>query len=224
MRMLFNKPILPLLISLCFFILSCDKNDEGTVDYPINYTSKAYTEINYRIFTQDGEITSTSEVENIINSHKELFTDLNKDEINGRIIATYLSEDFVQITIDGSSEEKLRSISATPDMVYWEAQDTTTVVGHEAYFILNNLKYPPLHFEEFHVPMSSGFVTAIKAKDCFFVIPNKKKLKLPFFDYVRKGEFSVTQTLEINNSFKKNEFNVYTGDTLLIQEYFIELE
>ncbi len=88
-----------------------------------------------------------------------------------------------------------------------------------------SLKYQPLYYEEFNVPTSTGFTKAAKYRECFYVNKKDKGFEVPIFDYIYKTVFELSTVNGINNEFdESNLLLIGSNDTLIIQEYSIEIK
>ena len=208
-----------------FGIISCNKNsDEELIEYPMTFTSYFISEPEINVYTKDGEITLVDLKNEIIERYKNNLTDLDSIEIQGIIIATYLSVDTVELTLDNKKEEKARIVSEHNELIYWEKQDTSVMSVYPVSF-LDKLKYHPLYYEEFDVPMSTGYSKAAKYKECFFIKKKNEGFEVPMFDYLYKTEFGLPTILGINNEFNSSSISLIgSNDTIIIQEYFVEMK
>ena len=223
-----NKNQLFLLILSLIGIYSCEKNSEEILpQYPITYKSYLISESEIKVYTKNGEITSSNLKNDIIQRFKIYLTDIENLEIDGKIEATYLAEDTVKLKIDNIEEEQPRLIYEKDSLIYWENQDTTVLRfpirnnPHNSDFLL----YTPLYYKEIYVPTATGYSTVFLGKECYYVIRGNDKLILPMFDLVYKNEFEATTITEINNKFIESFLSLIgDNDTIVYQKYNIEMK
>ena len=215
-----------LIIFLMIGISSCNKDSvEELIEYPLTFTSYLITESEIKVYTKDGEITLADSKNKIIQRYKNNLTDLESVEIQGKVIATYLSENTVELTFDNIKEEKSRLVYEKDGLIYWEKQDTSGMPVNFTFDVATILKYQPLYYEEFDVPMSTGYRKAAKYKECFFVKKKNEGFEVPMFDYLYKTVFGLPTILGINNEFNESRLSLIdSNDTIIIQEYSIEMK
>lgn len=205
-------------------ISSCKKD---IVQYPITYSSDLITESSIKAYTKNGEISSPVTIKSIVNRYQSYFTKLENEEVAGKIIATYLSEDSVELTINHVKEEKLRSVHEDAGVIYWEKQDTS-MSGLGPIFRIEDLyKYHPYYYYEYNAPPGSGYLRHFKYKECHYVIRNGKKLNIPMIEFVwiLQGYNKGIKYSGINNSFSKEGLaRLFVGDTILVQQYSVEMK
>ncbi len=215
-----------LVILLCLIFASCEKESaEEAIKYPITYKSYSISDIRYRIFTSDGEISSTPIKQDIINRHKDFLTDSISENFEDRIIVTYTTQDSVQVSYDGLLEEKQRKAIETPEMIYWEKQDTLMFENINFPFFENYFKYTSLFYEEFQVPTATGFTRIIKTMECYYATKKREEIILPMLDYYYKNEYEYFNMKGINNELIENPlFNLPPLGTLIVMEYQINMK
>lgn len=213
-----------LIIFLIIGISSCSTDsEEGLIEYPVTFTSNLISGSEIKVYTKDGEITLPNSKNKIIQTYKNNLTDLEIVEIRGKIIATYLTDSTVALTIDNKKEDKVRFVYENNGKIYWEKQDTSYEWGY-FFYVADMLKYQPLYYEEFDVPKITGYSKAVKCKECLYVLKKNGELKIPMFDYLHKSEFILSPILGINNEFDENYLSLIgNNDTIVIQEYIIEM-
>jgi len=144
------------------------------------------------------------------------------------LVATYLSEDSVELTIDNIKEKKLRAIHEKDGIIYWESQDTS-FSGLSSVFSIENLyKYHPFYYQEYKkLPPDGLYLTNTKFKECYYILRDEGKLNIPMIEFVliHYGYDKGFSTLGINNSFSNMRLaDLYAKDTILIQQYLIEMK
>ena len=221
-----NKFKLSLLILLITGVCSCKKNSEEILlEYPVTYESYFISEGEIKVYIKEGEITLPQIKDAIIQRFKNNLSDLGNVEIEEKVVATYLSENKVKVTIDKEEEEKIRFVYEKDGIIYWEKQDTSGIPAYPPLFIGKILIHQPLYYEEFDVPNVTGYSKAAKYKECFYVKKNIEGFELPMFDYVHKTELGQPVILGINNEFNENYLSLIgRNDTILIQKFNIEMK
>ncbi len=205
-------------------ISSCKKD---SVQYPITYTSDLITESSIKAYTKNGEISLPVTIKSIVNRYRSYFTNLEREEVTGKITATYLSKDSVELTINHVKEDKLRSVHEDAGVIYWEKQDTL-MSGFTNIFSIEDLyKYHPYYYYEYYAPPGSGYTKYFKYKECQYIIRNGKKFNIPMVEFVwiLQGYDKGFKYSGINNSFSKEGLSsLFVGDTILVQQYSIEMK
>lgn len=202
---------------------SCKKD---SVEYPITYSSYLGSTSNIKAYTKDGEVSSATLTNSIVKRYQYYLNKLGTDDISGKIVATYISEDSVELTIDNVKENKRRSVHENAGVVFWEKQDTS-MYGFGPLFEVEYLyKYRPIYYYEYFAPPGSGYLRYAKFKECYFIIKNGKKLNIPMFDFLWIDDGRIVRSISgINNSFSKDGLtNFFANDTMLIREYTIEMK
>lgn len=215
-----------LIILLMIGISSCNKeSDKELIEYPITLTSYLISGSEIKVYTKDGEITLPNLKNKIIQRYKNNLTNLESVEIQGKVTATYLTENTIELTIDKIKEEKVRIVYENDVLIYWEKQDTSGMPVFSTFDIADILKYQPLFYEEFDVPKVTGYNKAAMYKECFYVLKNNGELKIPMFDYMHRSELGLPSIFGINNEFNESCLSLIgNNDTIVIQEYFIEMK
>jgi hypothetical protein len=215
-----------LIVSVLFLIAAISSCKKDVVEYPITYSSNSISEPTIKVYTRNGEVTSTALVNNIISRYQSNLNKLEDDKIKERIVITYISEDSTEITIDKIREDKLRSVHEIGGVIYLEKQDTTIFPFGPLFKVQDLNKYYPLYYTETPAPTASGYSTYARFKDCFFLIKNGGKLKIPMFDFFWIFKSGYLRSIpEINNSFKEAGLNnFFVNDTMIIQEYLVEMK
>ena len=205
---------------------SCNKEpNEESIKYPITFTSKSIAKTSLRVFIKNEEITTPLIKEEIISRQKIYLPVLEDMEIDGKIIATYISADTVKLLIDFSTEEETRIVREQSGLIYWESQDTTEFKNSSYFHFSNLLNYVPIYYEEFNVPLTTGYSKATKGKECYYLIRDNKELELPMLDYIFKNEIGAIVVTEVNNDFdEKSIMDLNLNDTIIVREYFIEMK
>ena len=138
-----------------------------------------------------------------------------------------MAEDTVKLKIDNIEEERPKIVYKNDGIIYWESQDTTGLGFPIKYnpYISDFLLYSPLYYGEVDVPTTTGYSKALIGKECYYVIRDNDKLKLPMLDYVYKNEIGATTITCINNKFIESFLSLIgDNDTIVIQEYKIEMK
>lgn len=215
-----------LIVFTMFGISSCDKNsDEELIEYPVTFTSYFISEPVISVYTRNGEVTSTDLKNKTIERYKNNLTNIESVDIQKKIIATYLTENTVELTLDNNKEEKVRTVKELDGLIYWEKQDTSSMLVNIPFYVAAILKYQPLYYEEFNVPTSTGYRKAAKYGECFYVKKKDEGFEVPIFDYIYKTVFELSTVNGINNEFdESNLLLIGSNDTLIIQEYSIEIK
>ena len=202
---------------------SCKKDSVG---YPITYSSNLISESSIKVYTKDGEVTSPALINNFVNRYQDYLSGLGNAKIKGKIVATYLSADSVELTINNIKEAKRRSVHEIAGVIYWEKQDTTWSGFGPLFKVEDVYKYHPIYYIEYNAQIGSGYTKYTIFKDCYFMIKNGGKLSIPMFDFIEIhfGE-KWQSSLGNNNSFNKDGLTkFFVNDTMLIQSYLIEMK
>jgi len=218
-----KKNLIIFVLFLIAGIYSCKKD---VVEYPITYSSYSISDPTIKIYTRNGEVTSSVLVNNIVNRYQSNLNKLENDKIKEKIVVTYISEDSTELTIDKIKEDKLRSVHEIDGVIYLEKQDTSIFPFGPLFKVQDLNKYYPLYYTETFAPPGSGYSKYSRFKECFFLIKNGGKLKIPMFDFfwIHNTGYLIS-TPEINNSFKEDGLNnFFVNDTMIIQEYLIEMK
>jgi hypothetical protein len=178
-----------IILSTVTIILSCEKNDIGSI-YPETYYTKTVTEVGYRIFTIEGEIKDKDIKNSLITKTESIlpsYTTLRQEE---DICATILNE--YQVFFEkGSSISDTLSIKTLNSLTYWEETEITTYYSSiysqfekTANFTDTSfLSYIPLFYKETAIPLSTGYSKIIEQKTCFYIEKDADELIIPFVDY-----------------------------------------
>jgi hypothetical protein len=212
------------LISVLIVVISSCKNN--SVDYPITYSSGLVTEHSIKIYTKDGEVTSSNVINSVLNRYQFNFSKIQDGQAGGRLVATYLSEDSVELTINNIKENKLRAVHEKNGLIYWEKQDTS-YSGIGGFQIENLYKYHPFYYHEYRmVPPDGLYLINTKFKECYYIIKDGEKLRIPMIEFVwiHFGYNNGISFLGVNNSFYKEGLpDLFAKDTILVQQYSIEM-
>lgn len=194
-------------------------------EYPVTYSSYLISDALINVYTKNGILTSPNLKNEIIQKYKNYLTDLENIEIEDKVVATYTSENTVNVTIDDEGEEKARYVYEKDGIIYWEKQDTSGMPAYPPLFIGKILTYHPLYYEEFDVPLVTGYSKAARYKECYYVKKKNEGFEIPMFDYLHKNEFGLLRNLGINNEVNENILSL-TGskDTIVIQEFNIQMK
>lgn len=218
-----NKSQFILILVLIIGLSSCK---EDKIQYPITYSSGLVTEHSISVYTKDGEITSSNVVTSVLNRYQFNFSNLQTGQTVGKLTATYLSEDSVELTINNIKENKLRAVHEKDGIIYWEKQDTS-YSGIGGFQIGNLYKYHPFYYHEYKlVPPDGLYLTNTKFKECYYIIKDGGKLSIPMIEFVwiHYGSSNSMSFLGINNSFYKEGLpDLFAKDTILVQQYLIEM-
>lgn len=211
---------------------SCKEEDNNElVSYPVTYTNVPVTESCFRVFTKNGEITNSITAHNFINKYGYSLTGMNNYNFSGKVTLTYLSPDSVELSMLDSDDTDTLTVHNKPELIYWEEKDTTIIpfaisMDGRRSFINNIFKYKPLYYEEFVMPLSSGYGMIAKYKKCYYAERDGANFILPMFDVFYKYDIlSYTSGFAINNIFNRAFISYLdTNDTLIIKEYSLELK
>jgi hypothetical protein len=203
-------------------INSCKKDP---IQYPIIYSSDLITESNIKVYTKNGEITSSTVINSVVNRYQSYLTNLESEQVRGKIVATYLSENSVELTINKVKEDKLRSVHEDAGVIYWEKQDITESGFGPIFRIEDVYKYRPFYYDEYIAPPGSGYLKYFKYKECYYIIRNGKKINIPMIESVWIHDVYKVKYPGKNNSFSKEGLSMLpVGDTILIQQYSVEMK
>lgn len=221
------RKILPALFILLLAITwSCKKDHTDPLPgYPLSFRSYQVSGPRIKVYTNGGEIDIPLIKDRVIKRHKHNLSDLGNMNVDKKIAVTFLSEDSVLMTLDEQKEEKTRLVRRTADeYVIWEKQDTAAV---PVYFfnMMNVTALLPLYYEEIQVPQVTGYNKVARYKECFFAKKTNQGFQVPVFDFVYIDEYGTFPRLGINNRFNENCLTtIDSNDTILIQEYFVDLK
>jgi hypothetical protein len=220
-----NKITRLLLILTVTGIFSCEKEPEEMIpEYPVTYSSYLISNAQINVYTKNGILTSPNLKDEIIQKYKNYLTDLENIEIEDKVVATYTSENTVNVTIDDEEEEKARYVYEKDGIIYWEKQDTLGMPAYPPLFIGKILTYHPLYYEEFDVPLVTGYSKAARYKECYYVKKKNEGFEIPMFDYLHKNEFGLLRNLGINNEVNENILSIInSNDTIIIQAFNVKL-
>ncbi|WP_372934010.1 hypothetical protein [Mariniphaga sediminis] len=220
-----NYQLILIILLLFTGILSCKKDEtEKVPEYPAQYVYSYATEPVVKVFAKNGEITSNEEV---INRFKSYLAEKKESSEYKGITVTYISADTIQLQIDETPEEKIRTVHRYNGVTYWESQDTTKFPILNSSFVKSSLfKYSPIYYVEYNLPWTTGFRKSVHFKQCYYAVENNEKLIIPFIDFagytIENGAFVGTG---FNNTFDENSIlNFGLNDTVVIREYAVELE
>ncbi|TLX73748.1 hypothetical protein E9993_14920 [Labilibacter sediminis] len=214
------------MISLIILVFSCNRDsEEESIEYPLVYESFSILESDIKVYTKNGELTLVDLKEDIIKRYKNNLSDVETNDFEGKIVVTYLAENIVKLTLDNNAEERNRQVKEYKGLIYWEKQDTSSIIVDMNFYASSILKYQPLYYEEFDVPTSTGYIKVAKYKECFFAKKKGNGFEVPMFDYVCITEFEQSTITGINNEITENSLPLIgENDTIIIQEYKIEMK
>lgn len=217
--------IFSLSIALIVITSSCEKEESKPI-FPIEFISSSITNTQIKIITQDGELKDSKIKERLLNEYQERLIDLDTLDTKDYLKAIYLSKDTVNVFDLKKNENELRLIEQKNDITYWVSFDTITYLLFEDLFKDYKIGiYEPVYYEEFLLPVSSGYSKAAKVIDCLYVQDNGDHILLPMFDYVLKIEGGLKIVVGMNNVYNENIYYEFEEtDTLIIQEYMIHLK
>lgn len=208
-------------------VISACKKD--SVHYPVTYSSHSISGVKIKVYTKNGEVTSTTQINNVFTHYQSYLTNLGSENISGKIVASYISRDSIELTNNTITEKKRRSVHEVAGMIYWEKQDTLWSAFGPFWNMDDLYQYLPLYYFKYPAPAGSGYTEYAKSRECYYIAKNGGHLNIPMFDFVRIiSDFNfTTSTKGINNSFNKDGlskfYSGYGNDTLLIQSYIIEM-
>ncbi|MBN2611741.1 MAG: hypothetical protein JXB00_09320 [Bacteroidales bacterium] len=214
------------------YFSSCEKEKELT--YPVVYESTVICDQKIRLFVKDLEVTSDSILQSYFKRNPKYSTPLGFLSLEGAIQVTYFTKDSVGIHYTLEDKTEFMSVTEISDLIYWEKYDTTIYLFDqsflESFVTIQNVyynpvlhQYLPLYSEVVPVPQTTGYTTALLLKECYYVKRNGNKLKLPMLEFMMKHEYSIFYS-SVNNSLNEDAIHkLGEQDTLLIQEYNIEL-
>jgi hypothetical protein len=218
-------PLLSAITIILILIVSCEK-EQDAINYPQTYESESINNINLRVFTKDGEISDQSIVNSVKETYDEFLTDLDNPEIQGEIIVKYNSEDEIEIQEMNSADIDVRDVYNISGISYWEKRDTTETNGFLSEFE-RFLKYHPIYQEESYVTLTNNEYTLFK--HCYYAKKEAHNISFPMIDFVVFGNsffpnYPTQSASRINSEFDMNTIsNLIENDTLIIQEYDIEM-
>ncbi|MCE5174912.1 MAG: hypothetical protein ABFC90_01045 [Bacteroidales bacterium] len=223
-----DKYIKPLIFLLLISFSSCKEEENNeSVSYPIIYTNVPVTENCFKVFTKNGEITDFITINNLINKYADFLVGMNKYNLEGKVTLTYLSSESVELYMLDSDNTDTLAVHNKPELIYWEEKDTTCQpIGTNLDDRFFMYKYKPLYYEEFAIPLSSGYTTAVRYKQCYYAKRDEENFILPMLDFLYKHDnLFCTYGIAINNVFsRKSISNFGTNDTLIINEYSLKLK
>ena len=164
-------------------------------------------------------------INNFVSHYQYHLNKLESDKIKGQIVASYLSADSVELTIDNIKENKRRAVREISGITYWE-KPAISMIGIGPIFKVEDLyKYHPLYYNEASAPPGSGYMKYANLKECYFTIQTGGKPNIPMFDFLWIDDGRLAQVnSQINNSFKKEGLvNFLANDTMMIRSYSIEM-
>ncbi len=215
-----KNQILLTIISIMFLVISCDKS---SINYPITYTSHSITGVSINIFTKSGEIVTPSIKNELIKKYENYLTDLDIMEIEGKLIVTYLSSGTIELVKFYSGDSEIRTVHEIAGLTYWEKTETDQI-SSSLDFNNKHLSYHPLFFEESFISGATGFIQVTKLKECYYAKKIDNKILIPMLDYFHKTNYGYSSA-SINNAFNTESFsNLGVNDTLIVQEYYIEMK
>lgn len=166
---------------LLFILQSCKKEDE-IISYPIVYSNSPTTDNSIKVFTRNGEITDSVLINYFNRKYGFLLTGMNNYNSEGNVLITYLSPEKVELRKSDSDNLDTLSVFKGSDLIYFEEIDTiSSPIGlmYDVYYFNKIFKYKPLYYEEFIIPVSSGYSRAAKYKHSYFVKAVDEKRKKP---------------------------------------------
>jgi hypothetical protein len=210
--------VLFIIVGIC----SCKKD---SIEYPITYSSNSISDPTIKVYTRDGEMTSSALINNLIMRFQDKINKLESDKIKGTVVVTYVSKDSVELTIDNVKEDRLRSVHEIDGVIYLEKQDTSMSGFGPLFKIEDVYKYNPIYYKEFFAPPGSAYSKYTKFKECYYLIRNGGKLNIPMFDFLWIWDTNTgVPFYGNNNSFKEDGMGTFLiGDTAIIQQYLIEM-
>jgi len=218
-----KKNLILIVLFLIAGIYSCKKD---TVDYPITYSSSSISDPSIKVYTRNGEVTSSDLINKLVVRFQDKLKISENDKIKGKVIVNYISADSVELTIDNVKEAKSRSVHEINGVIYLEKQDTTLKGFGPTFKIDDVYKYSPIYYEEYYAPAGSGYSKYAKIKDCYFLINKGGTLNIPMFNFLWVWNTNSAYPYSgNNNSFKPEGLQKFNyADTIIIQQYYIEMQ
>lgn len=219
-----NKFSLVLLVLLINVIYSCQKEPgEKLNQYPKTYKSILISDSEIKIYTKDGEEILSDVKDDVIQRYKNYLSDLETIEIDGKVIAEYLTESTVKVTVDDEVDEQVRHVYEYEGITYWEKQDTSAM--QISLMSMDILIHKPLYYEEYRVPAVTGYNTAARYKECFYVKNTAEGFEVPMFDFLYISEIGPFVNNGINNEFDEHGLRLSgSNDTIIIQSFTIDMK
>jgi hypothetical protein len=210
------------------FLLACEE-DEYT--YSGKYISENMYFSAVKVYTTNGEITDAYTIEQAVYNHFPNEFTLNSDtvlEAEGIIDIEFLSGEKANVNYGNIAEE--RDVKEKNGVLYVESAGISRFYDSDDETIWKQIsKYKPLYSNTQTAPSSSGFVTYTDYKHCLFLLQYEAKIKVPFLTYVlvrhpSQDNIQVEAGVKNNNSFNNKALDyLVSGDTLIVQEYYIKL-
>lgn len=212
---------------LLFILQSCKKEDE-IISYPIVYSNFPTTDNSIKVFTRNGEITDSVLINYFNRKYGFLLTGMNNYNSEGNVLITYLSPEKVELRKSDSDNLDTLSVFKGSDLIYFEEKDTiSSPIGlmSDVYYFNKIFKYKPLYYEEFKIPVSSGYSRAAKYKHSYFVKAVDEDLILPMIDFIYKLPEFYFCALEVNNEFCRDSIsNLGENDTIIVNIYSLKFK
>jgi hypothetical protein len=211
------------LLYLTVVLISCS-ND---IDYTHTYTATNLEKGSIQLFTRNGEIINSSQINNFVSLHKSTLSVMygNVDEM---MLITPAEVKFLSTTeaqfifVNNTAVNVVNQNNA----IYLESKDTfDTKLRYYGYPSLElsiynaMLSFSELYRDTFLVN-SANDTYGIRFKQCFYLTKSGNKLKMPFLNYWYFQPYSTQSGGSINNTFNNNCIDMMGDkDTLAIQQF-----
>lgn len=209
-------------------IIQCCKEKEEIVSYPIVYSNSPTTDNSIKVFTKSGEITDSNTVNYIKWQYGYLLTGMNNYNSEGNVIITYLSPEKVELRNFDSGNLDTLNVFRKANLIYLEKKDTISSpidFRYDVYYFNKIFRYKPLYYEEFPIPLSSGYSKAAKYKQSYYVKTDGENLILPMIDFIYRLQDFYYYALGINNEFCRDSVStIGLNDTIIVNEYYLKFK
>jgi len=218
------KTLTLILVFASILFASCSDSGDS---YPKTYTSNAVLEGSLKLYTIEGEIKNPETIESFKKRYKQFVIQVDTIDVKGKTTVTYKNSS--DIVIKASGKEKAGKAYTIDNVIYWEHPDTLT-----AFQWLPFNKYRPIYSEEKVVSQATGYGKKFLFKDCIFVENHQGQLRIPMVAKFSKvtnapafGDYSdyyqANNVIVVDSLFPKNTY-LDANDTIMIQEYYIEMK
>ncbi len=230
------KKTILIFLSVAFVFTACDKDDSVPMPEGTFMATSITENAPARGFTKDGEITSTSTINRILDDYDNY--------ISGSLDVSFTSVDvpegqirhhdsFVEYTF--MNELLKYDYTRNDELLFLEMQDSITITAsYSDYYIqlfnaLNVYSLPD--FREYYVPTQTGFYAVSKYKDKRYIeIIDENTLSMHFTRYLYVVNYTQSAyqafwilPVEVNNYFKETGYPaIKEDDAVLVKEFEIE--
>lgn len=210
------------------FLIACEEYDSS---FSGKYISENIYFSEVKVYTAFGEISEKNIIQQAVFNHFPNEFTLNSDTVLdalGIIDIEFLSGQKANVNYRNIHEE--RDVKEKNEVLYVESSEVSRYYDSDDETIWKQIsKYRPLYANTQTVASTSGYITYTDYKHCLFLLKYEAKIKAPFLTYVliRHPSPDIVQVeagVKNNNSFNNKAFDyLIDGDTLILQEYYINL-